>query len=309
MNHPLCHYVTTALVPLIAACIVWLGPTRTPNALAQSADSDTTPPDSKDVAPEKANLHHLLDEAAGKYAVFAGPESTETLKLHCILRWANQTRGSVDGATYIWTERGRPIAAVCCYPWYDVVCDNFQSLARGPLRAEREGQIVWRPKTAGVEFQRVPGGPAPAESTAARLRQMKTLARGFSATLLGWAPGDPDREELRLLPQPVYRYECEPKGLLDGALFAFVQGTDPEALLMLEAVPTGSGQDVEEYDWQFALVRRTSGWLEVRYDDQIVWKAEKDPEWRDPSLVYFQLSHPLPPDALDTEKKQPSKRK
>jgi hypothetical protein len=307
MNRHMRRLPATAFVSLLTFCAGWQAYVPPSGALAQLAD-DTAPADSKKTDPEKVNLHRLLDKAAEKYAIYAGPETAEPLKLHCVLRWANQTRGSVDGATYIWTQRGRPIATVCCYPWYDTICDNFQSLARAPLRAELEGQIAWRPKTAGVEFQRVPGGPAPADSAPGRLRQMKNLARGFGATLLGWATGDPDREELRLLPQPVYRYdECDQDELLDGALFAFVQGTDPEALLLIEAVPNDSGE--EKYEWQFALARRTSGSLEVRYADQVVWKAEKDPEWRDPSLTYFQLSHPLPPGSLDDETKPPPKRK
>jgi hypothetical protein len=251
-----------------------------------------SPADIKNVAPEKSDLHRLLDASAGQYAMYADPDATKPLKLRCVLRWANQTRGSVDGATYIWTDRGRPIATVCCYPWYGDICDNFQSLARAPIRAERDGKIAWQPKVAGVSFQKVPDAPLPADSATSRLRQMKTLARSFSATLLGWAPGDPDREELRLLQQPIYRYECDERELLDGALFAFVQGTDPEALLMLEAVPSGSGE--KDFEWEFAFGRRTSGWLEARYGDRIIWKAEKNPEWRDPKLAYFQMSHPLP---------------
>ena len=92
--------------------------------------------------------------------------------------------------------------------------------------------------------------------------------------------------------QPIYRYECDERDLLDGALFAFVQGTNSEALLMLEAVPTGS--DGKDFEWDFAFARRTSGWLEARYGDQVIWKAEKNPEWRDPTLAYFQMSHRLP---------------
>jgi hypothetical protein len=254
--------------------------------------NDKDGPSPVSVAPEKADLHRLLDESAGKYAVYPGVDAKEPLKVRCVLRWANQTRGSVDGATYIWTSRGRPVAAVCCYPWYDDICDNFQSLARAPLRAERDGEIAWRPKAAGVSFQKLPESPVPTASTTSRLRQMKDLARSFSVTLLGWAPGDPDREELRLLQQPVYRYECDGRELLDGALFAFVQGTDPEALLMIEAVPKESEKG--SYEWEFAFARRTSGWLEARHGDRVVWKADKNPEWRDSTSAYFQLSHRRP---------------
>ena len=217
-------------------------------------DSSRSSADLKNVAPEKTDLHRTLDESAGRYAMYADAVGEEPLKLRCVLRWANQTRGSVDGATYIWTDHGRPVAAVCCYPWYGDICDNFQSLARAPIRAELEGRTVWQPKAAGIQFQRVPDSPVPVDSAASRLRQMKNLARSFSVTLLGWAQGDADREELRLLQQPVYRYESDDSKLLDGGLFAFVQGTDPEALLMLEAVPTKS--DEQRFEWQFGFARR-----------------------------------------------------
>jgi hypothetical protein len=283
-------------IPSIVAAVVLMLLIGAPRSRVRSDDRDDPagppPADVKNVAPGKSDLHRLLDESAGKYAMYADAESAQPLKLRCVLRWANQSRGSVDGATYIWTNGGRPIAAVCCYPWYGDICDNFQSLARyAPIRAERDGKIAWRPKVAGVSFEKVPDAPVPAGSAAARLRQMKTLAGAFSATLLGWAPDDPDREELRLLQQPVYRYECDERDLLDGALFAFVQGTDPEALLMLEAVPTGSGE--KDLEWNFAFARRTSGWLEARYGDRVIWKAEKNPEWRDLTHAYFQISHRL----------------
>src|SRR5262245_48612661 len=113
---------------------------------ARSDDrSDKDRPSPVSVAPEKAGLHRLLDESAGKYAVHPDVDTKAPLTIRCVLRWANQIRGSVDGATYIWTSRGRPVAAVCCYPWYDDICDNFQSLARAPLRAERDGGVAWRP--------------------------------------------------------------------------------------------------------------------------------------------------------------------
>jgi hypothetical protein len=287
-RHRLYLPVFAAVAALIMLCGAFHSRVRSDD---RNDDAQPSKADIKIVSPEKSALHRTLDESAGQYAIYAEPPTTDPLKLRCVLRWANQTRGSVDGATYIWTSRGRPMAAVCCYPWYGDICDNFQSLARASIRAERDGDVVWKPKAAGVSFEKVPDAPVPADSAAARLREMKTLARSFSVTLLGWAPGDPDREELRLLQQPVYRYECDESELLDGALFAFVQGTDPEALLLIEAVPAEAG--AMEFEWEFAFARRTSGWLEARHGERVVWKAEKNPEWRDSTSVYFQLSHRL----------------
>ena len=50
---------------------------------------------------------------------------------------------------------------------------------------------------------------------------------------------------LRLLTQPIYKYETADSG---GALFAFVEGTDPEVFLMIEARTVDAGSV-----WHYAL--------------------------------------------------------
>jgi hypothetical protein len=40
--------------------------------------------------------------------------------------------------------------------------------------------------SGGVEFRDVPDAPAPDDSPAMRLRQMKSLAERFTTTLMGW---------------------------------------------------------------------------------------------------------------------------
>lgn len=244
--------------------------------------------------PGKSQLHRLLDESADRYSLYAGDDRAEPMKLKCVLRWANLTRGSVDGATYIWTKDGRPMATVCVYPWAGLVCDNFQSLSEGKIVAFADGGEVWRCEKPGVAFRPVPGAPPPERSTAGRLRQMKSLAGGFRTTLLGWKVGDGDREELRMLPRPVY--QCEKAGLVEGAIFAFVQGTDPEVFLLLEARPKAVDAD-HALAWHFAMARRTSGLLETRYGDEVVWKAERLNDYSDPSEPHFQRTRPLPVDA------------
>jgi hypothetical protein len=62
----------------------------------------------------------------------------------------------------------------------------------------------------------------------------------------------------------LYRYEIEDsrpalRDLRDGTLLAFVQGTDPEELLLLEAVVID-----KRPRWQYAFSRSTSGRLEAR---------------------------------------------
>jgi hypothetical protein len=136
---------------------------------------------------------------------------------------------------------------------------------------------------AGVEFKNVPDAPPPAETPAARLRQMKSIAERFKATMTGWKGDNSDREELRLLPRPLFRYELKEAKessphLLDGALFAFVMGTDPEVVIVLEAVGPAN-----EAVWQYAFARATSGGLETKLDGNVVWTAEKFPQNRVPT--------------------------
>lgn len=54
---------------------------------------------------------------------------------------------------------------------------------------------------------------------------MRALAREFKASVDLEEGGT----ELRQLPQPLFRYESKS----DGAIFAFVLATDPEALLLI----------------------------------------------------------------------------
>ena len=56
---------------------------------------------------------------------------------------------------------------------------------------------------------------------------------------------------------------------IDGGVFAFVQGTDPEAILLLEAVHADGRPR-----WQYAFARATSAALEARLDKPVVWEVD-----------------------------------
>ena len=128
---------------------------------------------------------------------------------------------------------------------------SFSSLSPETLAAERDGRTVWNPRALGVDFKPVPGAPEPAESPTQRSRQMRALAQGFRAMddfrKQGW-------RELRLLPTPIARYGNGKPGtkVLDGALFAFAEGTDPEVFLFLEARRLDQATE-----WQYALAPMT----------------------------------------------------
>jgi len=244
----------------------------------------------QDAAPEPKTLREFMDAATKWYEVYPDAEAKEPAQTLVALRWANNTRGSEDGMTLLYIHEGRPLAASCVYPWAKRLEHEFESLSRGKLVAKKDGAVVWQPQQGGVKFADVPGAPAPDQAKAQRLRQMKALAEKFKATMLGWKVDNTDREELRLLSRPLYRYEPKEGGeVIDGAVFAFVMGTDPEVILLLEAV-----KDKDAAKWQYAFARRTSGELEARLGESVVWKAPRFPTQNDQRLPHFTRGTPLP---------------
>jgi hypothetical protein len=220
-------------------------------------------------------------------------DKDEPLKPQVIMKWNNQVRGggTVVGLSVVWTDATRPQVIASIYPWEGILTQEYDVLARdAKVMAKSNDRVVWRPETTGLEFRPFPRAPSPAASQAQRRLQLKELAEQFEVTMIGWSFEKADREQLRLLPQPLYRYGGEGKEVLDGALFGYVIGTDPEAALMVEAFRTEDGK----YQWQYAFVRQTSGGLEAKLRDEVVWTAEKRPGEDDPRKAHFRLLRPLP---------------
>ena len=182
----------------LACVLIFSGPAR---LRAQVVDKGKEEP--------KA-IKAIVEESIGWYQVFIDSSAPEAMTPHPVLRWRNVTRGTQEseGVFVLWVNKGRPEASASIYPWEGTVAHEFVSLSRGAKLVAREGgRVIWSPETPGVEFKDIPGAPAPADTPAARLRQMKVLADRFKVTMTGWKPDKSDREELRLLPKPLYRAE------------------------------------------------------------------------------------------------------
>jgi hypothetical protein len=205
----------------------------------------------------------VIVRLAKGYKLFAGGDRVPLEMVpEPVLRWPNPTREVPERATFVWTLDGRPVAIACVWK-YGNLGHAFHSLSTGKLIAEYGGRTIWHPESPGIQFSPFPDAPRPAEAKTKRLAQMKELARRFSCRL---ADGDDRGESLRFLPRPLYRYESERHDIVDGALFAFVQGTDPEVILTLEAA--GKDSDVA---WRYALTRRSMLALEADLDGQRIW--------------------------------------
>jgi hypothetical protein len=246
---------------------------------------------------EKLRKH--LEESVDWHQLYLSDDK-EPLKPHIALRWDNQVRGqggSAVGLTVIWTDDSRPQAIASIYPWSGGLNHELDLLSReANLIARREGRVVWQPKKPGIEFHAVPEAPLPADTKAKRRLQLRQLAANFEATMLGWNADNSDRQELRMMPQWLHRYGHEGSACLDGAVYAFAMGTDPEAVLLLEASEPNKSNKANEdaYQWQFAFIRQTSGALEGRWKKNVVWTAEKFPNGDDPALPHYTIREPLP---------------
>lgn len=214
-------------------------------------------------------LQEAFDAAPLKFAFKGGANGDENLELvdQPLLNWSNPERRTPAGAVYIWTLYGRPEVAMSLYPNNAVIDQEFQSLSLHSLQARVEGLSVWNPKEPGVEMKSLKSDAPPVSSKPARLRQMRNLAREFTAQLI--PPGK--TIPLRMLPSPLYRYASDrsPK-IIDGTIFTFVQGTDPEVLLLIEAVTDSDG----ETSWRYGLARMSMVPMEVLHKDQSVWKVD-----------------------------------
>jgi hypothetical protein len=219
---------------------------------------------------ESEAFHERALAAARGYEIDLAGEPATRLKLkeEPVLRWTNPVQSDGAGEVYIWTDRGRPEAVVSIYRFVGAggkpgLHHEFHSLALTPLSARGANERRWACEEAGLVLAPVPDADKPADSPTARRRQIRQIAEQFQALK---TDRQMDQRTLRLLTQPLYRYEPAEGDVLDGALYAFVEGTDPEVLLLIEARKTG-----ERHEWQYALARLNSVHLEAKYQDTSVW--------------------------------------
>ena len=194
-----------------------------------------------------------------------------------VLRWSNPviSNGSTHGECFLWTKEGRPEAFASIFSYRPsrstdqskrTVAHVFNTFSTEALVVGHRNENVWN--VAGrdqAEFLAIADAPKPAVSRTARLVQMRRLAREFSATSGG--TGADEKLALRLLPQPVYRNDQESAAVLDGALFVFVTGTDPELLLTIEA-RRGDG----DARWTALVTRHSHLTLRLEHKGVETWR-------------------------------------
>jgi hypothetical protein len=208
-------------------------------------------------------------------AVESAPKKELELKKEPVFEWTNPLRSTPQqGVVFLWLRNGRPAAIGSIFSQKDDslpgrrIAHELHALDREKLLVSRPAGALneWKPQ-AGLERKLLPDAGVPATTAGARLTQMRRLAQEFT----GHETNEDDkREDLRLLPAPLYRYPEAKDDVVDGALFTLVstEGTDPEVWLLIEARKEGGTTR-----WEYACARFSNRNLYVRHKDKEVWSS------------------------------------
>ncbi len=183
--------------------------------------------------------------------------------------------GSTFGSVFLWkAEDGRPaaIGTIGSLPidGRDFGFTELHWLLEEPLTKVVIGKYFpkqWSASGDGLTPKAIPASDTPTGTNALRLTQMRAFARNFTAQMAHAGA----THQLRLLPQPLYRYD-EPSAETDGAIFAYVWtvGTDPELLIHIQ-----TRKHEGQLRWFYQPIRFSWRKLELAYDGAAVWSAEE----------------------------------
>jgi hypothetical protein len=232
---------------------------------------------------ESVRAEYLAD--AEKYAFFADVQHKQPLELLAkpVMRWSSLK--DYSGDVFVWTRDGLPAVVGCMLSGPSGerarnMSHEFHLVADEPIAAiDLRSRQRWQP-AEGLKRSPVEGAPVPATSAAGRLTQMRQISRAFAVQMEAvngtW--------ELRLLPQPLFRYGDEQTEVVDGALFAHVwtTGTDPEFILLLECHKTENGSA-----WHFASVQFTNRALRLEHNGREVWRVDAHKEPASPTKLLY----------------------
>ena len=204
-----------------------------------------------------------------------------------LLTYNNHANVELDATLWAWGKTGRPIAIAAIHedrgPKNVWSCEMV-SLADQPVSIAAKPGWEWTPANSGIAWKTVPAAPAVGKTAVARSAQIKDIANRFSST---GHYRNGNIIELRLMGRPLHRYADPEKGLVDGALLAFVEGTNPETMLLIEC----RSDNEEKPTWHYGFARMSGGHLIARLEDTVVWECP-DIRGFDPERPYSSYNGP-----------------
>ena len=187
---------------------------------ADKVSEDSTSDDSDRKQQREESLKAMKSRAV-QVTVRTADEQTEAEMIATpLFRYSDEPRRIFDATLWGWVADGR-LLAICKIEHndregYPLWSNCFVSLASRRIEAEWSGGRRWSARKVGIEPQTMNAAPATAGGQVSRLREMKEIASRFKATIV--KPQN-NREEMRLLSRPVFRYEAPAGNLVDGAVF------------------------------------------------------------------------------------------
>jgi hypothetical protein len=183
-----------------------------------------------------------------------------------ILKYSDPARGYTAAGVWRTGETGRP-QALATLQYSPAALEgkpriDYEILSLADAPVSLKSSQVGIQSDQAIRFEALAGAEAPAESEPQRMLQLRRLARRFGAkeNFVG------DAAALRLLPQPIDRYADPKAGIVDGGLFVFAYGVNPEAVLFLEC---------DEKGWRYAVGRLAWAELTVELDGKEVARFEQ----------------------------------
>ena len=186
------------------------------------------------------------------------------------MRWTQPVRGGDDGVLCLWLDKGRPVVAMTIFTFKG---DDGNRVGRPrapvalapPLEGAWQGREMWHTRRPGSRSRPCPTPrrpPTPPRPASARCRPSSGDFYGQHHR----------QQELHLAAPRPHEAPLPLRGtgpeVVDGALFALVQGNDPEAFVLLEARPDGKATR-----WYYGLARLTDLRLRVRLKDREVFSV------------------------------------
>ncbi len=213
----------------------------------------------------------VMEQAVAGFKISRTDNSTPpAFAAQPLLRYSDPTRaapgasGLLDATVWRLGEKGRPagLLTIEIYggtPESAILSYEFAALADGELSLSHTLQkdLAWQTPGRALTMRPLSGASQPAETLAARLGQMRQLVRRFKVTET--YEGVPT--QCRLLAQPIDRYRSADSEIIDGALFAFANGTNPEIGVLVECGKVG---------WSYGLARLSAAESKVELDGTVI---------------------------------------
>lgn len=247
-----CRMMIACLAPLLATSPAW------------ADDNETLTEDEK----AKRRLEYMVTAAAKfQFRLPGPPQVTVDVVQTPLLRWSNPQSNSRDGIVVAWSTGGRPVAlAQFSTEAAGHMVHGFHTTCTEAVEMARGDRVYCRFEKPTITFEVLEDLQSPAESKALRTAQIRRLAEEFEVLdEFGWRLKE--HVQLRLLRQPVYRYEDASHDVIDGAVMVYALSNTPEAVLLIEAFDTDDGPR-----WRYSFSPMTIYALEARRGEEVVWQ-------------------------------------